>query len=147
MKRHRPEMMRLFPVAASRCKASNASNRMSQRQPRSKRIASSERGHVMPAHIPRRRRERGNQSARKNSSSLQRGDAENLRRMRLVVAPLINDIEHLRAYNAAEHYQDPQVPRLLAVNPQSLGVAHADPQPDQHSHGNQEAVSRQEDPP
>ncbi len=139
--------MRLFPIAASRGEAADAANRVSQRQPRRKRIASSQRGHVMLADIPPGAQKRSNQSAGKNSSSLQCGDAENIRRMRRVVAPLINDIEHLRAHNPAQYHQNPEVPCLLAVNPQPLGVAHADPQSDQHSQRNQEAISRQEKSP
>ena len=79
-KHYAPEMMRLFPIAASRREAADASNCMSQGQPWRKRIASSQRGHVMPAYIPGRRQKRGNQAAGKNSSGLQRGNAENIRR-------------------------------------------------------------------
>src|ERR1700677_3166680 len=97
----------------------------------------------MLAHIPRGGDQGGNQSAGKNSSGLQRGNAENLRRMRLVVAPLINNVENLRAGNSAQHHQNAQVPGLVAVNAKAFGVAHANPKAKQHSHGNQEAVSGQ----
>ena len=62
--------------------------------------------------------------------------------MSRVVAPLVDDVEHLGAENAAEHDQNAQVPGLVAVNAETLGIAHTDPQADQDSHGHQESVRR-----
>src|SRR5208282_6687298 len=103
-------MMRFFPVAASRRKTSQPPDRVPQRQPRSKRVAGSQRRHVMPVHVPRRRRKSRNQPSGKNSARLQRSNAENLAQMFRIIAPLVNDVENLRAKNSAQHHQNSQVP-------------------------------------
>src|SRR6266704_1819166 len=94
--------------------------------------------------IPGCGEERGQQASGKNSARLQGVEAEDLADMRGVVAPLVNDVEHLSADNATEDNQNPQVPRLVAVVSQPFGVAHTDPESDQDAHGNQESVRRQE---
>ena len=63
--------------------------------------------------------------------------------MSRVRAPIINDIENLRAHDPAQHHQNPQVPRLFPVNPLLLRIAHTDPQSDQHPHGHQKSIGRQ----
>jgi hypothetical protein len=139
-----PPVMRLFPVAASRGKAADAAYSVSQRQAGRKRVAGPQRRHLVSPHIPGRRHERGQQASGKNSARLQRVDAENLAGMSRVVTPLIDDVENLRPDNAAQHHQNAQVPCLVAVNSQLLGVAHTDPQSDQDAQGDQESIRRQE---
>ena len=116
---------------------------MSQRQPRRERVASGQRRHFMFADIPRRSRQRANQSARKNSSSLQCIETKNLARMSRVRTPIINNVKNFRAHNPAQNDQDAKVPRQFPVNPLLLRIAHTDPQSDQHPHGHQKSIGRQ----
>src|ERR1700704_5314869 len=135
--------MRRLSVAASCGETPDSSNRVSQRQAGRKRVARAESGHMVLTDIPRRSRERSEQSSGKNSSGLQRADAENLARMGRVFAPVINDVEDFGADDSAQHNQNSEIPRLLTINAQPLGVAHADPEAKQYAERNQEAVCRQ----
>src|ERR1700722_2378021 len=101
----------------------------------------------MAADIPRGREERPDQATRKNSAGLQGGNAENLSGMGRVVAPVIDDVENLRAENSAEDYQNSEVPDFLAVHAQAFGVADAYPQAREDSERDQESVGRQEELP
>src|ERR1051326_1340895 len=99
----------------------------------------------MFAHIPRGCNKCRDQAPGKNSARLQGRDAENFARMVLVDAPVVDDVEHLGADNAAEHDQNAEIPRVVAVVSQTLGIAYADPKPDQDSHRDQETIRRQEE--
>ena len=57
---------------------------------------------------------RANQPAGKNSTCLQSGKTENLSRMSAVVAPVVDDVENLRAQNSAQDHQNAQIPRIVA---------------------------------
>ena len=103
-KHHAPEMMRLFAVAASSGETSHAADGVAQGESRRKSVAGSKSGHVMPAHVPPSGNKRGNQTTGKNASGLQRGNAENLARMRFVVAPLINYIKNLGPDDSAQDH-------------------------------------------
>ena len=64
-----------------------------------------------------------------------------------IIAPVVDDIEDLRAHDSTEHDQDAQIPRLFAIDPQALGIAHTDPQAEQDAGRDQESIRRQEKPP
>src|SRR5574337_2056616 len=61
--------------------------------------------------------------------------------MRGVVAPVIHDVENLGANNSAQNHKNSKMPCMLRIDALLLGIAHADPEPDQHSQGHQETVS------
>ena len=63
-----------------------------------------------------------------NASGLQRVDAENLAGVGRVVAPLVDDVKNLRADDAAKDDDNAEIPGIVAVVAEALGVAHADPQ-------------------
>src|ERR1700756_2534044 len=100
---------------------------------------------MMPPDVPHRGCEGADQPARKNSTSLQRADTENVARVSDVSAPVVDDVENLRAHNSAEHDQDAEVPRFVGIDPLPRRVAHADPKSDQDSGGDQQPVSREEE--
>jgi hypothetical protein len=79
-------------------------------------------------HIPSRCNECGEQAARKHSPGLQRVDTENLPHMRGVVAPLIDDVKNLRTNNPTEHNQNAEIPSVIPVIAEALGIADTDPQ-------------------
>ena len=68
------------------------------------------------------------QASGENASGLQRVDAEDLAGMSGVIAPLIDDVKNLGADDAAEYYENPEIPGMVAVIAEALGVADADPQ-------------------
>src|SRR5207302_9328731 len=55
--------------------------------------------------------------------------------------------EHLSAHNPAQHDQKPEIPSLLAVNPQPLGIAHTHPHAHENAQGHQESIRGQKKPP
>jgi len=67
--------------------------------------------------------------------------------MRGEIAPLVDDVENFCADDSTENDQNAEVPSLLAIDAEALGVADTDPQADEDSHGNQEAIGRQEKSP
>src|SRR5580658_1833887 len=136
--------MRGFAVAATCGEAADAADGVAQCEAGRKRITSSKRWHVVFPDVPGCGRECGEQASGKNSARLQRVDAEDLAGMSRVVAPLVDDVKHLGSENAAEYDQNAQVPGLVAVNSEALGIAHTDPQADQDTHGHQESIGRQE---
>ena len=97
------------------------------------------------AHVPCSCNERSQQPAREYSASLQRIDTEDLTNMRGVIAPLIDDVKDLRSHNATKHHEDAEIPRVIAVVPETLGIAHADPQPQQDAERDQKSISRKEE--
>src|SRR5215472_13336302 len=60
-----------------------------------------------------------------------------------VVAPLIDYIENFCADNAAQHRENAEIPSLVAVIAQPLGVAYADPKSEQDAQRDQKSVRRQ----
>src|SRR5579872_1294591 len=137
--------MRFFTVAASGGEAADAADGVSQGEAGGEGVASSQRRHVMFPDIPSGGHERGQQASGKNSAGLQRIDAEDLPEIVLVDAPIVDDVQDLRADNAAEHDQNAQVPRLVAVNAEALGIADADPEADQDAQGDEESVGWKEE--
>ena len=147
MKDHAPPVMGFFPIAASGGEAANAADGVAQGQPRCERVAGSESRHMILPDIPGCGYERRQQASGKDSAGLQGVDAENLRGVGRVVAPLVNDVKHLRPDDPAKHHENAEIPSLIPVNSQALGVAYADPQTDQDSQGNQESIRRQKELP
>lgn len=78
--------------------------------------------------VPRGCNEGEKQASGKNSTGLQSVDAENFRWVRRVVAPFVDDIQHLRPDDTAQDYQNAEIPGMVAVISQALGVAHTDPE-------------------
>ena len=120
---------------------------MSKGQSGSESIARAQGGHVMLPYVPRGGDECGEQASRENSTCLQCVDAEDLSCVCGVIAPLIDDVQNLGADDAAEDDQNPQIPSLVAVVAEALGVAHADPQADQYTQGDKESIGRQKKAP
>ena len=99
----------------------------------------------MPADKPGGGDEGREQPSGKNASGLERIDAEDLADVGRVVAPLVNDIKNLRADDPAEHDENPEIPRVVAVIAESLGIANADPQTQEDSERDQESIGRKEE--
>lgn len=97
----------------------------------------------MAAHVPGRHDERGDQSAGKYASSLQCVEAENFAPVVGVSAPVIDDVENFRADDSGEHDENAQIPCIVAIDALLLGVAHADPEPDEDARGDEESVGGQ----
>jgi hypothetical protein len=74
---------------------------------------------------------------------LQRAQRENISRVRLVGAPVVDDVKDFGADNPAKHGQDAEIPSIIGIHSLALRVAHADPQAHQHSQGNKESVGGQ----
>ena len=97
------------------------------------------------AHVPCSCNERSQQPAREYSASLQRIDTEDLTNMRGVIAPLIDDVQNLRADDAAQHDQNAEIPGVVAVVTEAFRITDADPKPQQHAKRDQESVCRKEE--
>ena len=98
---------------------------------------------MMAPHVPHRGEQRGDQATGKYSSSLKRIKAENLAPITGVGAPVIDDIKNLGANNAGEDDENTKIPGIVAIDTLLLGIAHADPKPDQDARSDQHAISRQ----
>ncbi len=137
---HSPEMTCRLAVTTSRGETSYPSDRVSDRQSRRECVAGGERRHVMFPDIPGGGSEGADQASRKYSSGLQCAYAKDLARMRRVDAPIVNDVEHLGSDDSKQDNQNPEVPCVLRIDSLSLGVAHADPQTDEHADRDQKAI-------
>src|ERR1700746_3718012 len=120
--------MRRFAVTTSGSKAAETTDSMAQCQPGSESIASAERWHVALVDVPGSSDEGRKQASGENASGLQRVDAENLAGVGRVVAPLVDDVKNLGADDAAKDDENAEIPSIVAVVAETLGVAHADPQ-------------------
>src|ERR1700675_1141450 len=100
---HAPEVIGRFAVAAACRETTEASEDVAKRKPGSETISCPQYRHVMPPHVPNRHKERGNQSAGKYASRLQRVEAENLPPVVGVGAPVIDDVKNLRSDNSGEN--------------------------------------------
>jgi len=138
-------MMRWFAVTASSGEAADSSDGMPEGQAGRERIAGAEWWHVVLAHIPGCGDKCREQASGEDSSRLKCGDAEDLAGMGRVIAPLVNDVENFRAENTAEDDQDSEVPSFVAVIAEALGVADANPKPEQDAQGDKESVGREEE--
>ena len=96
--------------------------------------------HVMTPHVPGRREQRRNQAAREYASRLQRAETENLTPVVRVEAPVVDDVKNFRTDDPEEDNQNAKVPGIVAIDALLLGIAHADPKPDQHSRCDQDAI-------
>ena len=83
---------------------------------------------MVPADVPGGSDKCREKASGENASGLEGVDAENFAQVSGVIAPLVNDVKNLRADDAAEHDENPQIPGVVAVIAEALGVAHADPQ-------------------
>ena len=63
--------------------------------------------------------------------------------MSSVIGPIVHDVKNLGPNDATQDYQNTEVPGVVWIDALFLGIAHADPQPDQHSQGNQETIGGQ----
>jgi len=97
----------------------------------------------MGTHVPDANHQRRQQAARENASRLQSTDRENVSPVVGVGAPVVNDVENLRAQDPREHHEDTQVPRVVAINALLLGIADADPEPQQDAGCDKHTVRRQ----
>jgi hypothetical protein len=138
-----PEVRGWLAIAATGGEASHAANGVSQSQSGRKGIAGGQRGHVVFADVPGGRGKGGNQTSGENSAGLQSGKAENLARVSRVIAPIIDHIKNLGAENAAENHENTEVPCVLGIDALLLRVADTDPEPDQNSDRDQQAIGRQ----
>ena len=84
-----------------------------------------------------------NQPAGKNSSRLQRVEAENLAPVIGVAAPVVDDVENLGANDSGQHHEDAEVPGVIAIDALLFRIADADPEPEQHAGGDQHTIGRQ----
>src|SRR5258706_6994503 len=97
----------------------------------------------MTPHVPDRHQERGNQSAGKYASRLQRVEAENLSPVVGVGAPVVDDVKNFGPDNSGEDNENAKVPGIVAIDTLLLGIADADPESDQHARCDQDTVGRQ----
>ena len=63
--------------------------------------------------------------------------------MSAVVSPVIGNVKNFCAHDSAQHYEDSQVPGVVAVDSLLLRIAHADPQSDQHAQRDEQSVGGQ----
>ncbi len=135
-----PEVTGRFAVTAARRKATEASENVAKGQPGSEAVGRAQHRHVMTPHVPGRREQRRNQSAREYASRLQRAETENLTPVVRVEAPVVDDVKNFRTDDPEEDNQNAKVPGIVAIDALLLGIAHADPKPDQHSRCDQDAI-------
>ena len=138
-----PRMIRRLAVTATGRETTEAAKHMSKSKSWSETVRSPQHWHVVTPHVPHGREQRGNQSAGKYASRLQRVETENLAPIAGVSAPVIDDVQNLGTDNAGEYDENAEIPRVIAVDALLLGVAHADPKPDEHAGSDQHAISRQ----
>jgi hypothetical protein len=131
-----------FAIAASRGEASKAAEDVAERESGSERVTGAHRRHVLATDIPRRHEERTDQPAGENSSRLQCVQAENLPPVAGIVVPFVGDEKNLGAQDSGQNNENPKIPSVVAVDPLLLGIADADPEPDQYAGSDQQAISR-----
>jgi hypothetical protein len=139
---HAPEVIGRFAVAASSGEASEASQHVTEGESGSESIAGAQSRHVAPSHVPRCHEKRADQAAGKNAAGLQRVEAEDLAPVAGVCVPFVNDEQDLCTENAGKNHEDSQVPGVITVDALLFRIADADPQPDQDSGCDQQAVGR-----
>src|SRR5215468_2757261 len=57
-----------------------------------------------------------------------------------VPAPIINDVENLRAHDTAQHDEDTEIPCLVGIDSLFCGIADADPESDQDASCDEQAI-------
>ena len=121
-------MLGRLAIAASGGETAEPADRMTQREARRECVTGAERGHVMSPHIPGGSHKGREQPSGENSARLQRVDAEDFAQVSGVVTPLVNDVKNLRAHDAAKNHENPEIPGVVAVISEALGIADADPE-------------------
>jgi len=94
----------------------------------------------MTPHVPGGHQERADQSAGEYASRLQGVEAENLAPVVGVAAPVVDDVKNLRADDSGENNENAKVPGIVAIDALLLGIAHADPEPDEDARSDQYPV-------
>src|SRR5438128_250541 len=125
--------MGFFAIAAAGRKTTKAPEHMTEGKTGREPIAGAQRRHVASPHIPGRHEKSADQPARENSSRLQSVEAEDLAPVAGVSIPLIDNEQYLGSNNPRQNDQDTQIPRIIAIDALLLGIAHADPKPDQYA--------------
>ena len=115
---------------------------MTESKARRETIAGAQRRHVTPSDIPGRHQKGADQAAGKNSSRLESVEAEDLAPVTGVSIPLIDDEQYLGPNNPRQNDQDAQIPGIIAIDALFLGIAYADPKPDQYAGCDQQTVGR-----
>src|ERR1039458_9525447 len=111
-----PEVICRFAVTAAGRETTEASEDVSKGQPGSEGVGGAQQRHAMTPHVPDRREERGNQSAGKYASRLQRVEAENLPPVVRVGAPVVDNVKNLRPDNSGEDNENAKIPGIVAVD-------------------------------
>jgi len=138
-----PKMVGRLAIAATGGEASEAPEDVAEGEARSKGVHRAQDRHTVTARVPRAHQESGQQAPGENASGLQRVEAEDLTPVAGVGAPIVDDVENLRADNAREDHEDAEVPGVVAVDALFFRIADADPKAEQNTGCNQHAVSRQ----
>src|SRR3989442_7706082 len=135
--------MRFFSIATAGRETSKPPERMTEGKAGRESIAGAQRRHVTPPDVPGRHQKGADQAAGKNSSRLESVEAEDLAPVARVSIPLIDDEQYLGSNNPRQNDQDAQVPGIIAIDALFLGIAYADPKPDQYARSDQQAIGRQ----
>lgn len=138
-----PEMIGGLAVAAAGRETAKAAEHVSKGEPGSEGVAGPQRWHVPPSYIPRSHEQRADQTTRKNSSGLQCVEAENLTPVTGICIPFIDDQKDFCAQNPGQNDENPKVPGVIAIDALLFGIANTDPESDQYTRGDQQAISRQ----
>src|ERR1022692_119069 len=138
-----PEVVGRFAVTAARRETTKASKNVPKRKTGSKAVTGAQCRHVMTPNVPGGHEQPGNQSAGEYASRLERIEAENFAPVIGVGAPVVNDVKNFCADNSGELNHDAKVPGIVAVDALLLGIAYADPKPDQNARGDENTVGGQ----
>ena len=138
-----PEVIGRLTVTAACRETTEASENVAEGKPGGEAIGGTQDRHVMTPHVPDRHKEGGNQSARKNAARLQCVEAENLPPIVGVGAPVVDDVKNFCSDNSGENNEDAKIPAIVAIDALLLGIADADPEPDQHARGDQDTIGGQ----
>ena len=140
VKRHAPEVVSRFSVAASCCEAAKSSDGVPHSESRRKRVTRGQRGHFVLAEKPGRDSKCSDEPSGKHAPGLQRGQAEDFARILKIEMPIDQYVEQLRANDPCQHDRDTKVPRVLRLNPLLCRIADADPKADQYANRYQHAI-------
>src|ERR1700730_15075765 len=140
---HAPEVIGRLTVTAACRETTEASKNVAEGKPGGEAVGGTQDRHVMTPHVPDRPKERGNQSAGEYASRLQRVEAEILPPVVGVAAPVVDDVKNFCPDNSGEDNEDAKIPGIVAIDALLLGIADADPEPDQHARSDQDSVGGQ----
>ena len=112
---HGPRHVGFAAPATASGEATDAAERVSQRQSWRKDVAGPQHGQIVAAHVPDAHDQCEHKAARPHATRLEGREAEDLSRVFAIVSEIHEDHQDLRANNAGENRNDAKVPKLVGI--------------------------------